>query len=106
LVEQSPFNRQRAPTPQLGHTPPPQSTSDSGPLRTASLQLGTWHSSGAPPHTPLMQSPPPRHFCAGPDKQVAPHEPPQSTSVSSASINPSAQCIAEQVPAPSQTTPE
>ena len=56
--------------------------------------------------TPLMQSPAPRHFCCGPlSLHVAPQEPPQSTSVSSASITPSEQCAATQLPVPLQTLP-
>jgi hypothetical protein len=69
-----------------GQTPPPQSTSVSVPLRTASTHEGGWQSSGMPLHTPLAQSDGPRHFCCGPaEPQFEPHEPPQSTSLSSAS---------------------
>jgi hypothetical protein len=65
-----------------------------------------WHKSGVPEQLPLAQSPATLHFCCGPAAlHVAPHEPPQSTSVSSASSRPSEQCVAMHWPMPLQTKP-
>ncbi len=65
-----------------------------------------WHKSVVLEQLPLAQSPATLHFCCGPAAlHVAPHDPPQSMSVSSASNTPSAQCVATHWPMPLQTTP-
>jgi hypothetical protein len=65
-----------------------------------------WHISGVPEQLPLAQSPATLHFCCGPAAlHVAPHDPPQSTSVSSASSRPSEQCVAMHCPIPLHTKP-
>ncbi len=65
-----------------------------------------WHKSGVPEQLPLAQSPATLHFCCGAAAlHVAPHDPPQSISVSSASSTPSEQCAATHCPMPLQTTP-
>jgi hypothetical protein len=87
-----------------GHTPPPQSLSVSLPFFTRSAHVGGWQS--VPEHTPLTQSPATAQCCCGEvSLHVAPHVPPQSTSVSPASLVPSVQWVATHVPLPSQTTP-
>ncbi len=54
---QSPLPLQVRPLTHLVHVAPPQSTSDSVPFLTRSVQVGAWQT--LPVHTPLTQSLPP-----------------------------------------------
>jgi hypothetical protein len=81
----------------------------SAPFCTPSWQVGIWQRSWMPAsvvdaeHTPLAQSETCKHIFSGP--HGAHFAPPQSTSVSSASILPSVQCASTQMPSVVDVTP-
>jgi hypothetical protein len=82
---------------------PPQSTSVSLPFFTPSVQLAAEQVFKVGSQTLSTQSDPTRHV--SPSAHGEHVAPPQSTSVSSASFTPSAQCAATHAPVPSQTVP-
>ena len=90
-------------SPSASQVVPPQSVPVSFPFITPSVHVGTWQTFGAPLQTPLLQSPPLSHICKS--WQVAPHDPPQSTSVSFPSWTPSVQLATTHRPCPLQLVP-
>jgi hypothetical protein len=95
------------PTPHVllcpSHVLPPQSVSVSVPFFTPSVHVAAWHVRGDPVHTLSAQSPATVHDLPVP--HLGHVAPPQSMSVSSASLTVSLQCAATQVPLPLQTVP-
>jgi hypothetical protein len=86
---QSPFAMQFLPFPQVGQTPPPQSTSVSEPSRMPSAQVAGAHTVVEVLHTVLMQSLLARQCL--PSAHAVHQAPPQSVSVSSQFFTPSKQ---------------
>jgi hypothetical protein len=102
------LGRSSTPSGSFEHMPicPGTAQDRQAPEQVAAQAGGGWHKSGMPEQRPVAQSPGILHFCCGAAAlHVAPQEPPQSKSVSSASWTPSAQCVETQAPSPLQTMP-
>jgi hypothetical protein len=85
------------PSTHLPQDAPPQSVSVSLPFFTPSEQLDDWHLSGEPEQTPLWQSPATAHVA--PAAHLPQEAPPQSMSVSTPFLTPSAHVGAWHTPA-------